>query len=103
MDIIVEDDIRNVGGKGLLSDTLDAARRVVSVDPSALAERFNSLCLDLDGMLQHVSGSVGAFSLHSFEVQIELTAKGELRLIGCVGSEAKGGLKLTFQRRVDVP
>jgi hypothetical protein len=39
------------------------------------------------------------FQLESFEVTVEISAGGEIRMIGSVSTEIKGGLKLIFGPR----
>ena len=39
------------------------------------------------------------YDLHSIELAIDITAKGEVRLIGSLSTELTGGLKLVFIRQ----
>ncbi len=91
------------GGKGLLESAAALAHRTISVTASELAEKLRVFCSGIDGMFQGVATSVSQFDLESFEVTAELTAKGEVRLVGSAGTELKGGLKLVFRRRHPEP
>jgi hypothetical protein len=43
--------------------------------------------------------SIPSYELASFEVTLEINAKGGVRLVGSASGEVKGGLKLTFRRQ----
>lgn len=50
-------------------------------------------------IFERVTTTIDRYELQSFEVALEVTAKGEIRFIGSAASEVKGGLKLVFARR----
>jgi hypothetical protein len=97
-EVVVDDDEIQLGGKGLLDSVPTMARKVVRLDPSKLSAEMQSLCLSIDSMFHGVTRFVGGYELDSFELTVEITAKGEIRLLGSAGMEAKGGLKLSFRR-----
>ena len=77
-------------------------RRVEKIgvlDFASFGNNLQEFCNCISGTLQSVVDSVSQYSLHSFKLTIEVTAKSEVRLIGSAGTEVKGGLKLIFQRK----
>lgn len=97
--ILVDGEDLQPGSKSLFDSAAALSLRAVSVNTSELAEKLRLFCVGIDGMFQSVTSSIGQFELESFEITAELTAKGEVRLVGSVGTEIKGGLKLIFRRR----
>jgi hypothetical protein len=93
--VVVTDD--GDGQKGLFSAVKDASARIVTIDAGQLALNIGAVCDQLAGVLSAARTS-GGFELDCFEVTLELTAKGEVRLIGSASSEVRGGVKLQFRR-----
>ncbi|MEV6303305.1 hypothetical protein AB0M02_28100 [Actinoplanes sp. NPDC051861] len=87
------------GSKGLF----DTARRKVEgaglLDTTRLAANLQNFCRDIAVAVDSAAVAVGQYELDSLELNVEVTAKGEIRLIGSASSEVKGGLKLCFRRR----
>ena len=46
--------------------------------------------------MNEVSAGVNQFELQQIDITVEVTAMGEVRMIGAVGAEVTGGLKLVF-------
>ena len=87
------------GEKGLFGPARQASGRLGVLDSDELARSLSMMCARLTGAFRSAQQAAGAFDLDAFEVTLDLTAKGEVRLIGSVSSEIHGGVKLTFRRR----
>lgn len=86
------------GEKAAFGRTRDAVARVSSVGAAQLAANMARLCRQVGDVFAHASAEAGELELKSVEVTVEITAGGELRLIGAVSSQVKGGLKLVFTK-----
>lgn len=96
---VLYDDIETTSGeKSMFRSAASRTPKVGPLDATALQENLTELTAQLSDVLQNVDTPERAFGLGQFEITVELTAKGELRLIGSVGAEVKGGLKLIFSR-----
>lgn len=73
--------------------------KVGEVDTSTLGRSLRRLTDQMNELFDEVSASTGAFELTSFDVAVEITGSGEVRLIGAVSVELTGGISLTFSRR----
>lgn len=76
--------------------------RIGEIQPATLATNLSQVCAALEGVLDEVQSRDSGFRLSSFQVTVELTGSGEVRLVGAVSVEVKGGITLTFDRR-DTP
>lgn len=86
--------------------TLGAARimpRVGEVDTDRLSASLRRLCAQTNELFDDVDRAGGDFELSSFELTVEITGSGEVRLIGAVSVEVSGGISLTFTRRPTTP
>jgi hypothetical protein len=97
--VYLEGSERVDGEKGIFGAARQASARVGAVAAGELAEHLASVCRQLSSTFNAVQRSADAFDLDSFEVTLDITASGQVRLIGSVSSELHGGLKLTFTRR----
>ncbi|MCA2215449.1 Pepco domain-containing protein [Jidongwangia harbinensis] len=95
---IVYVDERVDGEKGLFSAAQAAATKVGAVSVGELSGNLRAMCGRLGEMFAATRELSGEFELDEFEVILELTAKGEVRLIGSASTEVKGGVKLIFRR-----
>jgi hypothetical protein len=84
------------GGKGFFSQAGASAATVLSLDTDALAEKVKDLASLFGKVFDRVSESV---TLEKIELSIEVTAKGEIRLIAAGGVETKGAIKLILSRK----
>ena len=73
--------------------------KVGEVDTGTLGRSLRRLTDQMNDLFDEVSASNGAFELTSFDVAVEITGSGEVRLIGAVAVELTGGISLTFTRR----
>ncbi|MFY1689132.1 Pepco domain-containing protein [Plantactinospora sp. WMMB782] len=94
---IVYTDDRFDGEKGLFSAAKSAATKIGTVNADQLATNLEAICGRLAGVFQAARRATGGFELDSFEVMLEFTAKGEVRLIGSASTEIKGGVKVVFR------
>jgi len=86
------DDEQPEGEKGFFGASRQIVMRTADVTPSVLSENLSAFC---DQMATLVEGSAAprkprAFALESFEVTIEVSAGGEIRMIGSVNTEIRG-------------
>jgi hypothetical protein len=97
--IIYFDEEAEQGAKGPLGSLRRRVEKIGVLDFASFGNNLQEFCNCISGTLQSVVDSVSQYSLHSFKLTIEVTAKSEVRLIGSAGTEVKGGLKLIFQRK----
>jgi hypothetical protein len=77
----------------------DAATRAVApvrATTSQLSQTISQFCLSFSEGIEGAAKGLKDYRLETIEMNIELTAKGEVRLIASASSELKGGLKLVF-------
>ncbi|MEV6911887.1 hypothetical protein [Amycolatopsis sp. NPDC051071] len=89
------------GEKGLFSTARQVAGRIGELDSEELARNLSAVCSRLANAFRQAAAASDAFELDAFEVNLDLSAKGEVRLVGSVSSEIKGGVKLVFRRIAD--
>lgn len=88
-----------VGEKSLFATERLVARQVASLDLSQFSVNLQAFCEEIGSAFDKISAVVDKFELDSFELTLDVTAKGEVRFIGSAGTEIKGGLKVVFQRK----
>lgn len=86
------------GEKGVFGRTRDAVAQVSSVGAAQLAANMTRLCRQVGAVFAEASAAADTLELKSVEVTVEVTASGELRLVGAVSSQIKGGMKLVFTK-----
>jgi hypothetical protein len=89
------------GEKGLFGAAGHIAVRSGVVNSDELAHNLSAICGRLADAFRQVHDTAGIFEMESVEVTLDLTAKGEVRMIASVSSEVRGGLKLVFRRKAD--
>jgi hypothetical protein len=77
----------------------DSVIRVTEISTDRLADSVARLSRTMDQVFERIRSASGPFKLDTFEVFAELTGSGEVRLVGSMGLEVTGGLRLTFKRR----
>lgn len=87
------------GEKGIFTASLTQTRRIGELEVEHLAETLKQFCSTMGQTFQGVTTAINDFELRTVELSVDVTAKGEVRLIGSLGTELKGGLKLTFERK----
>jgi hypothetical protein len=86
-------------GKGLFDGRGRLVTKIGRLDDTQLATNLQGFCDRMADVFDQVSGKVRDFDVTSFELSVEVTAGGEVRMIGGVSTEVTGGLRLTFTRR----
>lgn len=99
--VVVVDDEGEDGEKGMFGRTREKLLRITSVSVEALGENVTSLCEYVGQVFSVSQYAAGDLTLDTVEVTVDVTAKGEVRLIGAASAEVKGGLKLRFKRNAD--
>jgi hypothetical protein len=87
------------GEKAFLGSVRRMVTKVGSLDAADLGDNLAVFCRQMGAIFERVTTTIDRYELQSFEVALEVTAKGEIRFIGSAASEVKGGLKLVFARR----
>ena len=95
--IVYDEEEQEEGAKGPLSTKL--VRKIGKLDTKRLAENLSDFCKQIGKTFENVTTKVKNYELQSFELSVDITAKGEVRFIGNIGGEIKGGLKLVFTKR----
>lgn len=90
---------RTPGEKGIFTASMTQARIIGELEVEPLADTLKQFCSTIGHAFQGVTTAIDDFELRTFELNVDVTAKGEVRLIGSLGTEVKGGIKLTFQRK----
>jgi len=85
-----------------LSDYFSAkALRVATIDAAKLRNQLSAFLENMDEVMAGLSRTVLSLELDSVTVSAELSASGEVRLVGVGGAEVsgKGGLSFTLKKR----
>ncbi len=90
---------RQTGEKSILDTSQRLVDRVGTVSSNTLAKNLESFCEQVGEVFDGVSAVVKNYQLDTVEITVEVSAKGEVRLIGSASSELRGGLKLIFSRQ----
>ncbi|GAA1557525.1 hypothetical protein GCM10009789_08620 [Kribbella sancticallisti] len=77
----------------------DPVLKVTEVNADRLADSVARLSRTMDQVFDRIRSTNGPYELESFEVSAEFTGSGEVRLIGSVGLEVTGGVRLTFKKK----
>ncbi|MDI1463603.1 hypothetical protein QEZ54_21705 [Catellatospora sp. KI3] len=99
LSVITVDGTPADGEKGLFSAARRAAAHVGVLDAGVLAGNLSAVCDQLGQLVAAAETTRGGYELESFEVSLDVSATGEVRMIGSVSSEIRGGITLTFRRR----
>lgn len=83
-------DAKNLGSGSLL--------RVGRLDTASLKRNLTTLCSHVIDLLEQEPSPRSGFVLDKFTVAVEVTAGGEVRLVGAVNSQVRGGLTIEFRR-----
>lgn len=97
--LVIYEDLEEVEGtKGIFGSALHAAQKIGVLNTEALTNNLKWFCNQMIGMFHGITTSVKNYELDKIEIVIEVTAKGEIKLVGGVSSDLKGGVKLVFQK-----
>jgi hypothetical protein len=72
--------------------------KFVTLDTTSIVQSLTQFSSGISHTLSGVAAAMPGFSLDSLELTVELTGKGEVRLIAAASAELKGGIKLVFAR-----
>ena len=86
------------GEKGFF-DARRMVDRVGTVSSDVLAKNLQSFCEEIGEAFDGVSTAVRNYQLDSVEITVQVSASGEVKMVGGVSAELTGGLKLTFSRQ----
>lgn len=87
------------GEKSVFSRTRAAVTQVTRISTDVLARGVADLCQYVGGVFDQASTASDTLELTGLEVHVQVTGKGEVRLVGATSAEINGGMKLIFQRR----
>ena len=87
------------GQKGLFDASQRLADKVGTVSSDVLAKNLQSFCEEIGEAFDGVSTVVKNYRLDSVEITVQVSASGEVRLVGGASTELTGGLKLIFSRQ----
>lgn len=72
----------------------------VELSTDQVAERLSSFLNAMDGILGKLPASLGGFEIDQMELKIEISAKGQVSLLGTGGEVGtNGGLSFTLKRK----
>jgi len=66
-------------------------------------EKLGDFCDSVARGLDSINGRMSHYSLDAIEMHVELTPKGEVRLIAAAAAEVRGAFRLTFRAKSDGP
>jgi hypothetical protein len=87
------------GEKGFFDAPQRLADKVGTVSSDVLAKNLQSFCEEIGEAFDGVSTAVKNYQLDSVEITVQVSASGEVRMIGGASVQLTGGLKLTFSRQ----
>src|SRR5829696_4253174 len=87
------------GEKGIFDAPRRLADRVGTVSSDVLAKNLQSFCEEIDEAFDGIETAVRNYQLDSVEIMVQVSASGEVKMVGGVSAELTGGLKLTFSRQ----
>jgi hypothetical protein len=87
------------GEKGFFDAPQRLANRVGTVSSDVLARNLESFCEEFGEAFDGVSTAVRNYQLDSVEITVQVSATGEVRMVGGASAQLTGGLKLTFSRQ----
>ncbi|MEV6399750.1 hypothetical protein AB0M39_34035 [Streptomyces sp. NPDC051907] len=87
------------GEKSVFTRTRTAVTHITRVSSDVLAQNVATLCQYVGEVFEQASTASDTLELTGLEVHVQVTGKGEVRLIGATSAEVNGGMKLIFQRK----
>lgn len=77
----------------------DIVTKIGSLDSAVLSANLTAFCKRISGALTSAADVASGFRIDTFEVTVDVTARGEVRMISSISSEIHGGIKLIFTRQ----
>jgi pantoate kinase len=90
---------RQPGNKGFFDASQRFADKVGTVSSEVLAKNLQSFCEEIGEAFDGVSTVVRNYQLDSVEITVQVSASGEVRLVGGASTQLTGGMKLVFSRQ----
>ncbi len=88
------------GAKGIWDASIRTVKKMGVLDTSALAANLQELCKQMGQIFEGVTTAVKNYELKNVEIVVDITAKGEVKLLGSgVTGDMKGGIRLVFSRQ----
>ena len=87
------------GEKGIFDASRRWADKVGTVSSDVLAKNLQSFCEEIGEAFDGVSTAVKNYQLASVEITVQVSATGEVRMVGGASAQLTGGIKLTFSRQ----
>src|SRR3712207_3949376 len=87
------------GEKGFFDAPQRLADKVGTVGSDVLAKNLQSFCEEIGEAFDGISTVVKNYQLDSVEISVQVSASGEVRLVGGASTQLTGGLKLVFSRQ----
>ena len=97
-EIVYVEEQLDEGAKGPLGAIRRRIEKVGVLDFASFGVNLRDFCARIGSTLESVGDSASPYRLDSFELTVEVTAKGEVRFVGSAATEIRGGLKLVFKR-----
>ena len=97
--VLVDEPLDLQGARGFGATVEEVVRRVGQLSVDTLADNLRALCTGMSAALKSIELPDLPYGLEEVELTVDLTASGEVRLVGSVGAELAGGIKLVFRRR----
>jgi hypothetical protein len=98
--VVYEDYEQEEGAKGIWNTSVQAIRKVGILNTEELANNLRGFCKQMGEVFEGVTTAVKNYELKNVEIVVEITAKGEIKLIGSgMSSDIKGGIKLVFSKQ----
>lgn len=94
-----EDDIPT-DNRGWLDGMREFAAPRIELPAEDLAKRLNEFLATMGSIVRQLPATVGAYELDEMTLQVEISAKGQVSLLGTGGEVgATGGLSFTLRRQ----
>ena len=98
--VLYNDYTQEQGSKSIWGTTVEAIRKVGILNTGELANNLRTFCTQMEEVFEGVVTNAHEYELSTVELVVEITAKGEIRLLGSgIGSDIKGGVKLVLSKR----
>ena len=100
---IIYADSGDTGEKGLLSPVKTASSKIGAVDTEQLADNLSAPCRKFVNVFRAAQHASDGYEVDSFEVAVDVAARGEVRLVASASGELYGGVKPVFRRVPEEP
>jgi hypothetical protein len=98
LDVVTTADVPEAE-KGFFSSAPGVKHSVQSISVAALGERLEAAMRAVSEAITRAAASTETLQVERAEISLEITAKGEVRLIASGSLETKGAIKLTIVPR----